>query len=173
MMGDFQKGRKPLVRAHVQPQREPALFQTTGGVKYYLHKCGLYDAQDSEENFTPSRRYRNLSDNMSNLQNSFSGSGIGGSRSNAGGKSPKVLARFTSGPECVADLSRCCPSYCSSSMSGRSGLGASGLNRSNTSFNRNANRNNNSRSSLFIGTPSMLDAKSGSQLGSRQRPVIF
>lgn len=169
----YQKGRKPLVRAHVQPQREPALFQTTGGVKYYLHKCGLYD-EDAGESFTPSRRYRNLSDNMSNLQNSFSGSGIGGSRQGGGSKSPKVLARFTSGAECVADLSRCCPSYRSSSFSGRSGLGASSLNRSNTSFSRTPNRGrNNNSGSLFIGTPSMLDAKSGSQIGSRQRPVIF
>lgn len=170
MMGDFQKGRKPLVRAHVQPQREPALFQTTGGVKYYLHKCGLYDSQDSNEGFAPSRRYRNLSDNMSNLQNSFSGSGIG-SRSNVRGNSPKVLARFTSGAECVADLSRCCPSYRSSGMSARSGLGSSTFSRSNANFNKSINRSGNG--SMFIGTPSMLDARSGSQLGSRQRPPRF
>ena len=52
-MGDFQKGRKPLVRAHVQPQREPALFQTTGGADYMIHKIQtkVLHHQDATEIF--------------------------------------------------------------------------------------------------------------------------
>ena len=163
MIGDYQKGRKPLVRAHVQPQREPALFRTTGGVSYYLHKCGLYDTPEEGESIRPSRHYRNLSDNMSNLQNSFSGGNFSGQISGSrGGKSPKVLARFTSGAECVADLTRCCPSYCGSGLSTRSRLGSSvSFSRTNNNFNNSINRNaaRNNSGSMFIGTPSMIDAK--------------
>ena len=175
MIGDYQKGRKPLVRAYVQPQREPALFNTTGGVSYYLHKCGLYDDPENGESFRPSRRYRNLSDNMSNLQNSFSNGNVSGRAQNSRcSNTPKVLARFTSGAECVADLTRCCPSYCSSGFGTRSRLGSSAsFSRANTSFNRNANLNRSNAGSMFIGSPSMIDSKSTSQFGTRQRPVMF
>ncbi|OHT00913.1 hypothetical protein TRFO_32304 [Tritrichomonas foetus] len=142
MIEEYQRGRGNLVKAYPAAQKEPELFHTTGQLPLIQQRCGLYDFPNRTGYAGSPRNYRNLSGNMSSVRDSFS------DKKPVQPKKPSnIVSCHTTGAEAVADLTRVCPSYCSSNGSSRSSMNSSAY------------------GSAMIGSPSMLDSRSMSRSG--------